>query len=87
MGAGGEQVQDGVGDIVQHGSLNFDEIRFVRNDDLDRIGGVAGRFVPNLILLDWSKTWGKDGWKKVAVCIVSDERAKIDSRTLSASLL
>ncbi|PLW18733.1 hypothetical protein PCANC_04781 [Puccinia coronata f. sp. avenae] len=30
-----------------------------------------------------SKTWGKDGWKKVVVCIVSDGRSKINSRTLS----
>ncbi|KAI0298178.1 glycosyltransferase family 2 protein [Multifurca ochricompacta] len=32
---------------------------------------------------DRSKTWGKDGWKKVVVCIVSDGRQKINSRTLS----
>ena len=31
---------------------------------------------------DRSKTWGKDGWKKVFVHIVSDSRRKIDSRTL-----
>ncbi|KAK0183781.1 glycosyltransferase family 2 protein [Armillaria mellea] len=30
-----------------------------------------------------SQTWGKDGWKKVVVCIVSDGRKKINSRTLS----
>ena len=30
-----------------------------------------------------SKTWGKEGWKKVVVCIVSDGRQKINSRTLS----
>ena len=30
-----------------------------------------------------SKIWGKDGWKKVVVCIVSDGRQKINSRTLS----
>lgn len=28
-----------------------------------------------------SKTWGKDSWKKIVVCIVSDGRAKIDPRT------
>jgi chitin synthase len=32
---------------------------------------------------DGSKIWGKDGWKKVVVCIVSDGRQKINSRTLS----
>ena len=30
-----------------------------------------------------SKTWGKDGWKKLVVCIVSDGRQKINARTLS----
>ncbi|KAI8873125.1 chitin synthase 2 [Ramicandelaber brevisporus] len=29
-----------------------------------------------------SKTWGKDSWKKVVVCIVSDGRTKIHPRTL-----
>jgi chitin synthase len=32
---------------------------------------------------DRSKIWGKDGWKKKVVCIVSDSCQKIDSRTLS----
>ena len=30
-----------------------------------------------------SKTWGKDGWKQVVVCIVSDGRANVNPRTLS----
>jgi chitin synthase len=28
-----------------------------------------------------SKTWGKDTWKKIVVCVVSDGRAKIHPRT------
>ena len=28
-----------------------------------------------------SKTWGKDSWKKIVVCMVSDGRAKINPRT------
>ncbi|KAJ8521700.1 hypothetical protein ONZ45_g1634 [Pleurotus djamor] len=39
--------------------------------------------VMHLVKRDRSKTWGKDGWKKVVVCIVSDGRQKINSRTLS----
>jgi hypothetical protein len=39
--------------------------------------------VAHLCKRDRSKTWGKDGWKKVVVCIVSDGRAKINARTLS----
>ena len=30
-----------------------------------------------------SKTWGKDGWKKVVVCVVADGRLKINPRTRS----
>ncbi|KAG6329461.1 hypothetical protein ID866_9628 [Astraeus odoratus] len=39
--------------------------------------------IMHLCKRDRSKTWGKDGWKKVVVCIVSDGRQKINSRTLS----
>lgn len=28
-----------------------------------------------------SKTWGKDAWKKIVVCVISDGRAKINART------
>lgn len=30
-----------------------------------------------------SKTWGANGWQKIVVCIVSDGRAKINSKTLA----
>ncbi|KAH9011455.1 chitin synthase 2 [Lactarius hengduanensis] len=33
---------------------------------------------------DCRKTWGKESWKKVVVCIVSDGRQMINPRTLSA---
>ncbi|KZV65081.1 glycosyltransferase family 2 protein [Peniophora sp. CONT] len=39
--------------------------------------------IQHLCTRDRSKTWGKEGWKKVVVCIVSDGRSKINSRTLS----
>lgn len=39
--------------------------------------------IQHLITRERSKTWGKEGWKKVVVCIVSDGRQKINSRTLS----
>jgi len=39
--------------------------------------------IAHLTKRDRSKTWGKEGWKKVVVCIVSDGRQKINSRTLS----
>ncbi|KAH8082444.1 glycosyltransferase family 2 protein [Cristinia sonorae] len=39
--------------------------------------------IAHLCKRDRSKTWGEGGWKKVVVCIVSDGRSKINSRTLS----
>lgn len=31
---------------------------------------------------DKSRTWGKDGWQKIVVCIISDGRQKVHPRTL-----
>ncbi|GAB7362949.1 hypothetical protein MBLNU230_g3245t1 [Neophaeotheca triangularis] len=31
-----------------------------------------------------SRTWGKDGWQKIVVCIISDGRHKVHPRTLDA---
>lgn len=39
--------------------------------------------IAHLCTRNRSRTWGTDGWKKVVVCIVSDGRKKISSRTLS----
>ncbi|KAI0027761.1 glycosyltransferase family 2 protein [Vararia minispora EC-137] len=57
---------------------NEDETLFTRT-----MHGVM-KNIQHLCTRDRSKTWGKDGWKKVVVCIVSDGRSKINSRTLSA---
>jgi len=35
------------------------------------------------IITDLGRYWGRDDWKKVVVCIVSDSRQKINSRALS----
>lgn len=40
--------------------------------------------VSYLCTRDRSKTWGKEGWKKVVVCIVSDGRQKVNARTLAS---
>ncbi|KAG9119511.1 Chitin synthase, class 1 [Ceratobasidium sp. 392] len=39
--------------------------------------------IKHLCTRERSKTGSKDGWKKVVVCVVSDGRLKINSRTLS----
>ncbi|KAI5479453.1 chitin synthase, glycosyltransferase family 2 protein [Pseudohyphozyma bogoriensis] len=56
---------------------NEDEVLFCRT-----MHGVM-KNVQHLCSRTRSKTWGADGWKKVVVCVVSDGRAKINSRTLS----
>ncbi|KAK3944068.1 chitin synthase 3 [Diplogelasinospora grovesii] len=54
---------------------NEDEILFART--------MIGVFknVEYMCKRNESKTWGKDAWKKIVVCIVSDGRAKINPRT------
>ena len=39
--------------------------------------------IAHLCKRDRSKTWGREAWKKVVVCIVSDGRQEISPRTLS----
>ncbi len=56
---------------------NEDEELFTRT-----MHGVMSN-IAHLCTRERSKTWGKEGWKKVVVCIVSDGRLKINSRTLS----
>ncbi|KAG8805703.1 Chitin synthase, class 1, partial [Serendipita sp. 401] len=56
---------------------NEDEELFCRT-----MSGVM-KNIQHLITRERSKTWGKEGWKKVVVCIVSDGRSKINARTLS----
>ncbi|GAA5981861.1 hypothetical protein JCM11641_001922 [Rhodosporidiobolus odoratus] len=56
---------------------NEDEVLFCRT-----MHGVM-KNIQHLCERNRSKTWGADGWKKVVVCVVSDGRAKINSRTLS----
>lgn len=54
---------------------NEDEILFART--------MAGVFknIEYMCNRKDSKTWGKDAWKKIVVCVVSDGRAKINART------
>ncbi|KAG2047518.1 glycosyltransferase family 2 protein [Suillus hirtellus] len=56
---------------------NEDEKLFCRS-----MSGII-KNIAHLCKRDRSKTWGKESWKKVVVCIVSDGRSNINSRTLS----
>jgi len=57
---------------------NEDEIGFTRT-----MHGVM-RNISYLCQRTKSRTWGKDGWKKIVVCIISDGRKKVHPRTLNA---
>ena len=57
---------------------NEDEIDFTRT-----MHGVM-RNVSHFCSRLKSRTWGKDGWQKIVVCIVSDGRRKVHPRTLDA---
>jgi chitin synthase len=55
---------------------NEDEIDFTRT-----MHGVM-RNISHFCSRAKSRTWGKDGWQKIVVCIISDGRAKVHPRTL-----
>lgn len=56
---------------------NEDEVLFTRT-----MSGVF-KNISYLCSRTRSQTWGKDAWKKVVVCVVSDGRGKINPRTRS----
>ncbi|KAI9799357.1 MAG: Chitin synthase, class 2 [Piccolia ochrophora] len=57
---------------------NEDEINFTRT-----IHAVM-RNISHFCSRTKSRTWGKDGWQKIVVCIVTDGRRKVHPRTLDA---
>ncbi|KAJ5895392.1 Chitin synthase A [Penicillium taxi] len=57
---------------------NEDEIGFTRT-----MHGVM-RNISHFCSRTKSRTWGKDGWKKIVVCIIADGRKKVHPRTLNA---
>jgi chitin synthase len=57
---------------------NEDEIHFTRT-----MHGVM-RNIVHFCSRTKSRTWGKDGWQKIVVCVMSDGRQKVHPRTLDA---
>lgn len=57
---------------------NEDEIHFTRT-----IHGIM-RNIAHFCSRTKSRVWGKDGWQKIVVCIVSDGRKKVHPRVLDA---
>ncbi|PYH97439.1 chitin synthase A [Aspergillus ellipticus CBS 707.79] len=57
---------------------NEDEVGFTRT-----MHGIM-RNISHFCSRSKSRTWGKDGWKKIVVCIIADGRKKVHPRTLNA---
>ncbi|KAL9107330.1 MAG: hypothetical protein Q9227_007782 [Pyrenula ochraceoflavens] len=57
---------------------NENEIDFTRT-----MHGIM-RNISNFCSRTKSRTWGKDGWQKIVVCVISDGRRKVHPRTLNA---
>ncbi|KAL4793828.1 chitin synthase-domain-containing protein [Aspergillus venezuelensis] len=57
---------------------NEDETHFTRT-----MHGIM-RNISHFCSRSKSRTWGKDGWKKIVVCIIADGRKKVHPRTLNA---
>ena len=81
----GYKLRQNIGNTVRDTELficitmyNEDEIDFTRT-----MHGVM-RNISHFCSRTKSRTWGKDGWQKIVVCIVSDGRQKVHPRTLDA---
>jgi chitin synthase len=57
---------------------NEDEVHFTRT-----MHGVM-RNIAHFCSRTKSRTWGKDGWEKIVVCVIADGRTKVHPRTLDA---
>ncbi len=81
----GYKLRQNIGNTVRETELficvtmyNENEIDFTRT-----MHGVM-RNITHFCSRSKSRTWGKDGWQKIVVCIVSDGRRKVHPRTLNA---
>lgn len=61
----------------------FIAVTMYNEDDFLFARTMSGVFknIEHMVSRTSSKTWGKDAWKKIVVCVISDGRAKINPRT------
>ena len=81
----GYKLRQNIGSTVRDTEL-FICITMYNEDELDFTRTMHGvmRNISHFCSRSKSRTWGKDGWQKVVVCIVSDGRRKVHPRTLDA---
>ena len=81
----GYRLRQGIGSTTRETELficvtmyNESEVEFTRT-----MHGVM-RNIAHFCSRTKSRTWGKDGWQKIVVCIIADGRQKVHPRTLNA---
>ncbi|KAL2371269.1 Chitin synthase, class 2 [Blastomyces gilchristii] len=81
----GYKLRQNIGSTIRETELfvcvtmyNENEIHFTRT-----MHGIM-RNITHFCSRTKSRTWGKDGWQKIVVCIIADGRQKVHPRTLNA---
>ncbi len=81
----GYKLRQNIGSTIRDTEL-FICVTMYNEDELDFTRTMHGvmRNISHFCSRSKSRTWGKDGWEKIVVCIVSDGRRKVHPRTLDA---
>lgn len=81
----GYKLRQNIGSTLRETEL-FICVTMYNEDEIDftRTMHAIMRNITHFCSRSKSRTWGKDGWQKIVVCIVSDGRRKVHPRTLDA---
>ncbi|KAI9678206.1 MAG: Chitin synthase, class 2 [Caeruleum heppii] len=81
----GYKLRQNIGSTVRETELFICVTMYNENEiDFTRTMHAVMRNISHFCSRSKSRTWGKDGWQKIVVCIVSDGRRKVHPRTLDA---
>ena len=81
----GYKLRQNIGSTIRETELFICVTMYNENEiDFTRTMHAIMRNITHFCSRSKSRTWGKDGWQKIVVCIVSDGRRKVHARTLDA---
>ncbi len=81
----GYKLRQNIGSTMRETELFICVTMYNENElDFTRTMHAVMRNISHFCSRTKSRTWGKDGWQKIVVCIVSDGRRKVHPRTLDA---
>ncbi|KAM5451779.1 Chitin synthase, class 2 [Microsporum audouinii] len=83
--AKGYKLRQNIGSTMRETEL-FICVTMYNENEIDFTRSMHGimRNISHFCSRSKSRTWGKDGWKKIVVCIIADGRHKVHPRTLNA---